>query len=295
MKHTGPVVDEVDGFEVIDCKVCKFKHVHPIPTDEELGELYAAEFYSKKKPNYLKDSEEDIDWWMETYKNYFKLIGEHTKGKKLLDIGSGPGYFIKCGEKLGFDVTGVEPSKDAAVYSKKMGLKVINAYFDMELAREIGKFDIVTMNLVLEHIPDPTSFLKAIQTVLKPNGILFLLSPNDYNPFQMILKNDLGFKPWWVSPMQHINYFDFYSVTKLLKRVGFVPEEITTTYPMELFLLSGDNYIGKREVGRKCHKKRKEFEMNLLAGNPDLFNKFYRSLARDGIGREFIIIAKKKS
>lgn len=292
-RHKGPVIDKVEGKEVIDCAVCKFKHVNPIPTPEELEKLYAKEFYSAKKPNYLKDSEEDIDWWMETYRNYFSLLKKHTKGRKLLDIGSGPGYFLKCGQEEGFDVTGIEPSSDAAKYSQKMGLKVVNDTFNSESAKTLGKFDIVTMNLVLEHIPDPKSFLGDIHKILKPSGLLFVLSPNDYSPFQRILNQNLGFKPWWVSPEQHLNYFDFDSISKLLKSSGFLPVGKTTTYPMEMFLLSGDNYIGKRTVGRKCHKKRKTFEMNLLKNNSELFNKFYQSLADNGLGREFVVISKK--
>ncbi len=294
MKHQGPVIDRVEGYEVIDCKTCKFKHVNPIPTIIELQKLYDTEFYTGKKPDYFKDAEEDIEWWMATYKNYFELIKKHTDKRKLLDIGSGPGYFLKCGKEMGFKVTGLEPSPEAAKYSKKLGVNVINDFFDSDSHKKIGKFNIVSLNFILEHVPNPTSFLKEIHDILSPGGLFFLLSPNDYNPFQQILKNNMGFKPWWVVPEQHINYFDFDSAKKLLKRTGFIPLEVTTTYPMELFLLSGDNYIGNREIGRKCHQKRKIFELKLLANNPKLLNTFYQTLAKKNLGREFIILAKKQ-
>ena len=44
--HTGEVLDSKNNFEVIECKKCQFKHVVPIPTEEELVKVYEDEFYS---------------------------------------------------------------------------------------------------------------------------------------------------------------------------------------------------------------------------------------------------------
>ena len=292
-KHCGPIVDSVDGYDVIECRQCKFKHLDPIPADEKLAKMYADEFYKTKKSHYLKDAEEDSVWWMETYKNYFRLPEKHAEGKRLLDIGSGPGYFIKCGQDMGWDVLGFEPSTRAAEYSSKLGVKVVNSFFDVTKANQYGKFDVVCLNLVLEHIPDPVKFLQDVKVVLKPNGLIFVLSPNEYNPLQRVLCENLFFKPWWVSPPQHINYFDFKSIKKLLESLNFAIIDSTSTYPMEFFLLGGDNYVGKRGVGRKCHLKRKTLETNLFVHNPDLINAFYRDLAKNNIGREFVIVGKR--
>ena len=65
--------------------------------DEELEKLYEKEFYSSAKPKYFIHYEEDLPWWMATYRNYYSLLARHTTGRRLLDIGSGPGYFLKCG------------------------------------------------------------------------------------------------------------------------------------------------------------------------------------------------------
>jgi SAM-dependent methyltransferase len=292
-EHKGKVIDRVEGYKVIDCQECGFKHVSPIPTDEQLDKLYREKFYTKKKANYLKDAEADLEWWTETYKNYFHLLEKHAPGKKLLDIGSGPGYFLKTGKDLGWDVTGFEPSADAAEYaSKKLKVKVINDFFGADKAKDLGKFDVVCLSLVLEHLPNPVGLLKEAKSVLKPGGVIFIISPNDYNPLQKVLNESLDFKPWWVSPEQHINYFDFESAQRLLKKLGFKTVEINTSYPMELFLLSGNNYIGNRILGRKCHQQRKNFEINLYKHNPELLNSLYADLAKNGIGREFVVIAK---
>jgi 2-polyprenyl-3-methyl-5-hydroxy-6-metoxy-1,4-benzoquinol methylase len=292
--HKGNIIDTVDGFDVIECRSCKFRHVNPIPTDQELSKLYSESFYRNEKPKYFKEAEEDYEWWMLTYKNYYKIFENYTKGRRLLDIGSGPGYFLKCGKEMGWDVMGFEPSKQAYEYSVKNGLNVINDFFTDKSAKPYGKYDVIFMSLVLEHLPNPKELIKTAKKFLKPKGILCIISPNDYNKFQEILKSNLGYKPWWVVPLQHINYFNFDSIQDFLKRMNFNILNSYGTFPMEYYLLSGDNYVANNKLGRKSHGKRKEFEKNLYLHNPNLLNSFYASLAQNKIGREFIILASPK-
>ncbi len=291
-EHRGPVIENHKGHEIIDCKVCKFKHVNPIPTGQEINDFYAR-FYTDEKPNYFKDAEEDLEWWLAGYRNYYTLFEKYTKGRKLLDIGSGPGYFLKCGADRGWEIVGFEPSKHAYDYSTKMGLKVINDYFNMAKAKALGKFDVVSLTLVLEHLPNPKKLIEEAKSILNPGGLLLILSPNEFNPLQRAVIKSNNLEPWWVCPPEHINYFDFPSIKKLVKSTGLKIVDSLATYPMELFLLNGEIYISNREIGRGCHKKRKSFEMNLYQQDPEILNNLYRSFARNNIGREFIIIAKK--
>lgn len=291
-EHKGRVLDVKNNYEVIDCISCGFKHVTPIPSDKELEEFYGKEFYSHVKPKYFSDYEEDLDWWMATYRNHYALLSGHTSGRRLLDIGSGPGYFLKCGKDLGWEVLGFEPSKDAAEYSRKLGVEVVNDFFSESAIEKYGKFDVIYMKTVIEHVPHPEELLRAAKKALVPGGLLCIISPNDYNPLQNILRENLNFDPWWVSPPQHLNYFDFKSISETLIKQGLKIVDSFGNFPMEFFLLSGINYIGDAKVGRGCQLRRKTFESNMYANNPQLLNDIYRSFGAKGIGREFIIIAK---
>jgi SAM-dependent methyltransferase len=292
--HFGEVIDNKDGYEVIECETCGFIHVIPIPTPEQLGKLYEEDFYTTEKPDYFKHVEEDKDWWDLHYRSYYRLFEKYVKGRKLLEVGSGPGYFLKCGKEIGWDVTGFEPSRLAAEYSRNFGLRVFNDFFDPAEAKKIGKFDVVYMNMVIEHLPDPAGLLNDIGGVLKKDGILCVISPNDYNPLQMILKENMCYRPYWVAPPQHINYFNFNSISGLLERLGYEVVETSATFPMEFFLLSGDNYIGNDKLGRACHFKRKALEENMSIHGSLYLDNFYKFLASNGIGREFIILGKIK-
>jgi SAM-dependent methyltransferase len=293
-KHYGGLIDKKGEFTVINCENCRFKHIIPIPEQEELEKLYKDQFYSSKKPMYFKEMEEDKDWWELHYNLYYDLIEKNlnSNAKKLLEIGSGPGFFLKVGKERGWDVMGFEPSELAYQYSNKFGLHVINDFFNVKKALEYGKFDIVYMNTVIEHVADPKGLIEDVKSILKKGGLFCIIAPNDYNPLQNTLRNNLNLEPYWVAPPQHINYFNFQSMKKLLEDLDFTAIDSLATFPMEFFILSGKNYVNNGVLGRKCHYMRKNFEMNLGRHDKELLFKFYNFLAENEMGREFVVIAK---
>jgi len=294
--HYGQVLDTKNGFDVIECESCGFKHIIPIPTKEELKNIYRNKYYTKEKPLYLERACQDLEWWNLTYSDRYDTFEENLSNNRrsILDIGSGPGFFLLYGKKRGWNVLGVEPSKQAAEHAKSLGLKIIEEFMDHSLASKLDKFDVVHMSEVLEHIPDPIDTLKIAYDLLKPNGLLCVSVPNDYNPFQQILREVYEYKSWWVAPPHHINYFDFESLEKLLEKIGFKIILKEATFPIDIFLLMGDNYVGNDVLGRKCHKKREQFELSLNKGKyNDLKRRLYRCFAEMGIGREILIIGKK--
>ena len=117
--------------------------------------------------------------------------------------------------------------------------------------------------------------------------------PNDYNGLQEAVRAG-GAAPWWLAPPHHLNYFDFDSLSALLSKLGLEVMESLTSFPMELFLLMGENYVGNDTLGRSCHARRKQFDLSLeQAGLGHVRRKLYGALAKAGLGREAIIIARK--
>ena len=213
----------------------------------------------------------------------------------MLDIGSGPGFFLLNGQSRGWNVKGIEPSELAAEHSRKLGVSVTNKFFSKETATGLGKFDAINMSEVLEHIPNPAVLLSLVREQLNEDGMLCVVVPNDFNPFQLALRDHLGFKPWWVAPPHHINYFNFNSLQHLVERSGFEVVYKEATFPIDMFLLMGDNYIGNDDEGRVCHGKRKMMELNLSnAGMTNVKRMLYSGLAEAGLGREVVLFARKR-
>ena len=294
--HTGLVLDSVNNFDVIECETCGFKHIVPIPSTKELEAVYQHEYYAREKPLYLERHKEDLDWWNLVYNERYETFEKHLSlgRRRILDIGSGPGFFLLHGKQRGWQTVGIEPSNQAAAHSRELGLHIVEDFLGEQTARQLGTFDVVHMQHVFEHIPHPEIMLRLAHGLLNPEGLLCVIVPNDYNPFQHALRTGCGYKPWWVAPPSHINYFNFDSLTRLMENNRFKAIMRDTTFPIDLFLLMGDNYIGNDELGRKCHGKRKALEQNFeKAGMSGVKRMLYQAFAEKGIGRDAILLCRK--
>lgn len=298
VNHEGPVLDTVRGVDVIDCEGCQFAHVLPLPLPDQLDALYRDRYYVECKPDYFVHAEADRSWWSMVYAerlDWFESWLPHTSSRALLDVGSGPGYFLAEARKRGWEGIGLEPSEQAYRYSvERLGLTVYQRAFTDDVP--FADFDVVQLGEVLEHLPNPIATLQLAFRVLKPGGVLCIIVPNDYSLLQRaVRRTDAAIRdPWWIVPEQHLNYFTVRSLHGLVRRCGFFVGDLTTTFPMELFLLMGLNYVGHDEVGRSAHEMRKRLELALeLAGLGDAKRQLYREFARRGIGRDIVLLAKK--
>jgi len=295
--HSGPVIALANEFEVIECQRDGFKHIIPIPTAEELTQAYKHDYYSAEKPLYLERHREDLEWWNMVYAERYETLEAYlpTGHRRLLDVGSGPGFFLLHGKDRGWDVRGIEPSVQACEHSRGLGLEVSNEFLSEANASTFGKFNSINLSEVLEHIPDPASFLTLIHGMLEDEGLICITVPNDFNDLQRAAVSQQALGQWWVAPPHHINYFDHVSLAKLVQQCGYEVVYSEATFPIEMFLLMGDLYIGNDSLGRACHGKRKTFELNLQrAGYGDLKRKLYQKLAELNIGREVVLFARKK-
>lgn len=294
--HTGQLRDCAGEYRVIACEQCGFSHVIPLPAAEALHEVYSEDYYVSEKPLFIERQLEDLDWWHLVYNDRYDFFESQLPegSRRILDIGCGPGLFLQRGAERGWSGLGVEPSRQAAEYARSIGVDVVNATLEEAALEEWAGFDVVHMSEVLEHIPDPVAFSRRAAGLLRPGGILCVVVPNDYNPLQRFLRTECGFNPYWVAPPHHLNYFSSETIGKLLERAGLKVLDRVSTFPMEVFLATGNNYVGDDVVGRRCHGGRKDLERALdAAGLQRLRREMYQLMARHNVGREVIVYAGK--
>ena len=290
--HFGKLLFNQSKVKVIDCINCNYAHLAPFPTSVA---DYKRDYYDNFKINYIDHQKKNINWWKEAYKKRYNLF-ENLLGYKgkILDIGCGPGFFLLEGKKKGWEVLGIEPSIKAAKYANSIGVKTITSSFDENIIKKLKKFDVVTIDQAIEHIYEPKETIKLIKKILNPKGLVMITAANDFSKFQEIATKGFGLKKWWVVPKEHINYFSHKSLQKLLVSNNFKIELLSSTFPIDIFLLFGENYIKNPKKGPIVHSKRKKFEFLLDKFYPGLKEDIYKKLSELGIGREIKIIGRVK-
>ena len=292
--HEGPRVARKAGFDIIHCEMCGFRHAVPLPRATELARTYREVAYADDAP--AVPAADDPPWQeiaqQDRLEGLERVLGPGRR--RLLDVGCGPGHFLKTARTRGWRAIGIEPSRRAAAQARNAGLEVVEGFFGPEVAAGLGRFDAISLSHVLERVADPVAVLIAARDILEPGGALCVTVPNDFSPFQIAAAATAATGEWWLALPQHLNYFDFATLVNLLERLDFAVAEKTTSFPMEAFLLMGDNYRADPAVGRACHNRRKRFDLALdSAGLKEARRSFYRALAETGIGRDAIVIAVK--
>ena len=294
--HEGVLVGRANGYDIIFCARCGFRHAVPLPDPAVMAKEYRETYYTEEKPTFLAHAGEDQAWaelaQTDRLEIFERILGPARR--KLLDIGSGPGFFLKTAQDKGWNVKGIEPSQRAAAHARGLGIDVVEGFFGPDTAAALGQFDVINLTNVLEHVPEPIAILEAARRILRTGGVICVNVPNDFSPLQVAAAATRGTGEWWIAPPHHLNYFDFATLTNLLERLRFRIAEKTTSFPMEAFILMGDDYTKDSALGRASHNRRKKFDMALEdAGLSKVRRAFYRALAETGIGREAVIIATK--
>jgi len=109
---------------------------------------------------------------------YLSLIERYCAIGRFLSIGCGEGIELKVAEERGWQVEGydIDP-QTVKKLSEKFKIKIFSGDF-LKLKLLSNHYDCVYLNQVIEHLKNPQDYLKSVEKILKPNGILFIASPN---------------------------------------------------------------------------------------------------------------------
>ncbi|MGH2408585.1 MAG: class I SAM-dependent methyltransferase, partial [Candidatus Limnocylindrales bacterium] len=224
------------------------------------------------------------------------LEGAAAEGlpRRALDVGCGTGELLRTLSAAGWDAVGTEPARALAEMGRSAGSSISqatgSAYLRAWASRRGEPFAGVVLLNVLEHLPDPVALLIGLHHALLPGGRLVIRVPNDFNPLQLAAQRALGGEPWWIAIPDHVNYFDHASIAALVERVGFEVVQRSADFPMELFLLMGDDYRRDPTLGAAVHRRRRRAEMAL---EPATRRALGEAWAATGIGRNAFIVARR--
>ncbi|MDP3809417.1 MAG: bifunctional 2-polyprenyl-6-hydroxyphenol methylase/3-demethylubiquinol 3-O-methyltransferase UbiG [Hydrogenophaga sp.] len=106
-------------------------------------------------------------------------------GKRVLDIGCGGGILSDAMARKGARVTGIDLSVKALRVAQLHALQANTVNVDYQeisaeamALQEPASFDVVTCMEMLEHVPDPSSVVRACAALVKPGGWVFFSTLN---------------------------------------------------------------------------------------------------------------------
>ena len=239
-------VRDSNRHEIVKCKSCGLLQIKPMPTILEDRYFYDENFQSKNigEPDDLKSMRSNSIYDTDRRANF---ISTHiTKKQKILDIGSGYGFFLHEMNDRGYDITGIEISKKKREISSRVSTaKVLN----INLIKEdlsLCNFDFITLFHVLEHIVNPIEFLKIIKKHLNDKGQLIIEVPNSED---MLLDACEKYRDFYWQ-RAHLYYFNYNTLKEIVEKSGFsiVDFFFVQRYSLDNFMnwfISGEPMIEK--------------------------------------------------
>ena len=206
-------------FELFECISCTFLFIANPSTD--YSTIYNAAYYEGNGADPMVDYAFEFDAPDQTIRKYewaglHKLVSELAgRSAKLtwLDYGCGAGGFVRYLAKTGVVGFGT----DTGGYADKVVAAGIPFLPEQKLREYAGKFDVITLIEVIEHVPDPVALLKEVNSLLRPGGVLFLTTGNSEPHRSMICE-------WpYIIPDIHISLFNPKSMRTALSAAGFTP------------------------------------------------------------------------
>jgi 2-polyprenyl-3-methyl-5-hydroxy-6-metoxy-1,4-benzoquinol methylase len=214
--HTKDYSLTGEDFHIIQCANCTLEYTDPAPSKDNIAPYYNFPSYishTDTKEGLVNQIYHKVRNHTLTQKtNWVQSLFTGHKGQ-LLEVGAGTGAFAHSMLKKGWKVTALEPdasSRQKALENYAINLLPIEELFQLEPA----KYEVITLWHVLEHVHDLNAYMKAFNSLLKPNGRLIIAIPN-YTSY------DAGFyKNYWAAydVPRHLYHFSPFAMQYLAKK-----------------------------------------------------------------------------
>ena len=179
------------------------------------------------------------------------FLADQSPGR-LLDVGCGDGAFLHQMQGRGWKVDGVD-FDGKAIENARLRHNLELHHGDLASAGfPSSAFDAVTLNNVIEHVPDPLGLLAEAWRVVKPGGRLVVITPNAGSLGHQI------FKEAWLGldPPRHVHVFSPQTLRACAERVGVRSPEVWTTAAQASGFAGGSLFIAQaRERGTSSPPK----------------------------------------
>jgi 2-polyprenyl-3-methyl-5-hydroxy-6-metoxy-1,4-benzoquinol methylase len=196
-------------YSLVRCSACTLVFVNPRDDKADILGRYADD---QASPVSYYENSAAVDSII--FEKRLQWVEPFLATGSILDIGCNVGTFMDVATRRGWDVTGLDLNPHALDVSRKKGHKVVHGLFGPETIAKLDRkgFDLVVMNDVIEHFPNPLESLKLVPPLMKSGGYFLINTPDFESPVA---------RTFQIKPTEHIFYFDRKTVTRTLKEAGF--------------------------------------------------------------------------
>lgn len=166
-----------NGFDLLRCAECALVFCSPMPTPEELEAYYQGFSYSKPDDG---EFARQVAYTEAGTRDAVREIEALPRRpiRKVLDFGGGLGFFANALSRHYPDVTLFDLDGHSRDFARERFAGRFRV-FDTSEEALAGKYDLILLNQVIEHVPDPVGFLRSFKEAIEPGGVLVVTTPNN--------------------------------------------------------------------------------------------------------------------
>ncbi len=211
--------------DILRCRLCgHFLATHSVDPAALYGGDYVSSNYgddqgirkSFERIMTLKPEQSDnvgrVKRVIQFAQNHFG-VGSKNKPRTILDVGSGLGVFLARVKKAGWDGTALDPDPRSVNHARDIvGVKAVLG--DFMAVKNLGRFNAVTFNRVLEHVADPVAMLKKAKENVSSRGFVYAEVPDGEGAYT----EGPGREEFFID---HLHVFSAASLAILAAKAGF--------------------------------------------------------------------------
>lgn len=216
-----------DDYGIAECVTCGLVQLEPTPTPETLRALYETDAYFGGGGSGYSEYESQEPEYLATFREDIRRIAEFVPSGKILEVGCGYGYFLQCALQAGYDAYGIDLSPTAVKWaSERLPNRVFCGLLEEVPEIQEQQYDVIFGSHLIEHLVEPGAFLEQAGRLLRPGGLIVLVTPN----IRSLLSRASGRR--WVSYKipEHVSYYDPHTIAALLNRAGFSVRAVDSAY-----------------------------------------------------------------
>ncbi len=266
-------------FHLCRCAKCGFLFTQDFPAEAEIGRYYETPDYishSDTKKGIVNRAYHYVRRYMLKRKARLVMSEAHRKQGRLLDIGTGTGYFPATMKALQWQVQALEKSASARDFAR--------THFDLDVKPETaladyepGSFDVITLWHVMEHLEHLNETWEKLHSLLIDKGVLVVAVPNPSS------YDARKYGAYWAAydVPRHLWHFTPDTMQRFGAKHGFI---LSARYPMPF-----DAFYVSMLTERYMHRSG-VFVRGLLTGTMAWFS----SLVRKERSSSMIYVFRKK-